>query len=71
MQTTHIVITELNDSSPHLASHATYMNSSINLKYFYNIAPVLYHSINYIVNQFKTMNVFYRYNSIVLQLNWS
>ena len=56
--TTHIVITELNDSSPQLASHVTYMNFSINLKCFYSIAPVLYQSINYIVNQFKAMNVF-------------
>jgi len=50
MHATHIVITELYDWSQQLASHATYMNSSINMQCFYSIAPVLYHSINYIVN---------------------
>ena len=57
MQATRIGITALNDSSPH--SNATYMNSSISMKCFYSIAPVMYHSINYIVNQFKTINVFF------------
>ena len=41
MQATHIVITELSDSLLQLASHATYMNSSINLKYFYtSVVPL-------------------------------
>jgi hypothetical protein len=41
MQATHIVITELSDSLPQLASHATYLNSSINLKYFYtSVVPL-------------------------------
>ena len=41
MQATHIVITELSDSLLQLASHATYMNSSINLKYLYtSVVPL-------------------------------
>jgi hypothetical protein len=41
MQATDIVFTELSDSSPQLTSHATYMNSSINLKYFYtSVVPL-------------------------------
>jgi hypothetical protein len=41
MQATHIVITELSDSSSQLASHVTHMNSSINLKYFYTSCVLL------------------------------
>ena len=59
MQATHIVINELSDSSPQLALHATYINSSISMKCFYIMAPIMYNSINYFENQFKTISVFF------------
>ena len=42
------------------------MNFFINLKCFYSISPVLYQSINIIVNQFKTMIFFFIFEIKIL-----
>jgi hypothetical protein len=42
------------------------MNFFINLKCFYSISPVLYQSINIIVNQFKTTIFFFIFEIKIL-----